>query len=613
MAVRRIARESQQTEYKSSWQDEYLEWICGYANSRGGKLYVGVNDDGYVVGLADTRFLLDELPNKAASLMGVMLDVDHFAADGRGENIKHAVVPADVARKPANLYARGVLTPEAVADIDAAPDDVSRATPAVTALYDAAPGLVRQLRASEDYRHKLARDLDTWRRANPVHVAPDGSVEYVCITVRPYPNGISLHGRYYLRTGGTNREMTGMALSDFLLERAGRHWDGMPMPGMTAEDLDHAAIDAYRAKAIERGRHTEADVSVSDGQVVSDLKLLDEAPGGDGSLTRAAVLMFPADPERFVVGASVKVAYYAPEGAYGQNKADDIIYQDEVRGPLMTQADRVVELVYTKYLKALTSYEGLQRIETFMAPREAFREIILNAINHKLYESGNPIQISVYEDRIVVFNQGHWPEDIDPDNVYTTKHSSYPHNPSLSRTFFNAGEIEAYGGGFARIRMECDRHDAPYPELAVTPNGVTVVVRACEQYMRLLRYGRYWETYPEFRRRDATLLEDADGEWITDEDGAPILVERTEALDASTLASIDRMTDILSERLTDREKEKIDPLFQYLKSHDVIDVRVAMQLTGKSSSTANRYIGRLVELGVLVQEGQSRSTVYRRA
>lgn len=108
-----------------------------------------------------------------------------------------------------------------------------------------------------------------------------------------------------------------------------------------------------------------------------------------------------------------------------------------------------------------------------------------------------------------MFNQGHWPEDIDPGDVYTTKHSSYPHNPILSRTFFNAGEIEAYGGGFARIRMECDRHDAPYPELAVTPNGVTVVVRACEQYMRLLRYGRYWETYPEFRRRDATLLEDA--------------------------------------------------------------------------------------------------------
>ncbi len=107
---------------------------------------------------------------------------------------------------------------------------------------------------------------------------------------------------------------------------------------------------------------------------------------------------------------------------YGANKSDDIIYHDEIRGPLMLQVDKVVDIVYSKYLKALTSYEGLQRIETYMSPRGAFREVILNAINHKLYESGNPIQISVYEDRIVVFNQGHWPEDIDLNEVYRKKH-----------------------------------------------------------------------------------------------------------------------------------------------------------------------------------------------
>ena len=216
---------------------------------------------------------------------------------------------------------------------------------------------------------------------------------------------------------------------------------------------------------------------------------------------RAAVLMFHPDPERFVTGASVKVAYYAPEGAYGANKSDDIIYQDEVHGPLMLQADKVVDLVYTKYLKALTSYEGLQRVETYMTPRGAFREVILNAINHKLYESGNPVQVSVYDDRIVVFNQGRWPEDIDLADVYTRKHSSYPHNPNLSKVFFNAGEIEAYGGGFAKIKIECDRYGAPYPELTVTPNGVTVEMKACELYLKLLKYGRYWKTYPEFKSR----------------------------------------------------------------------------------------------------------------
>jgi hypothetical protein len=41
-------RESQKTEYKSSWQEEYFEWINGYANAKGGKLYIGVNDDGYL-------------------------------------------------------------------------------------------------------------------------------------------------------------------------------------------------------------------------------------------------------------------------------------------------------------------------------------------------------------------------------------------------------------------------------------------------------------------------------------------------------------------------------------------------------------------------------------
>ena len=45
------SQESQQTEWKWSWQDEYLKWICGYANTEGGTLFIGVNDDGYVVGI----------------------------------------------------------------------------------------------------------------------------------------------------------------------------------------------------------------------------------------------------------------------------------------------------------------------------------------------------------------------------------------------------------------------------------------------------------------------------------------------------------------------------------------------------------------------------------
>ena len=32
--------EQQNIEYKSSWHDDYLKWICGFANTQGGKIYI---------------------------------------------------------------------------------------------------------------------------------------------------------------------------------------------------------------------------------------------------------------------------------------------------------------------------------------------------------------------------------------------------------------------------------------------------------------------------------------------------------------------------------------------------------------------------------------------
>ena len=41
-------------------------------------------------------------------------------------------------------------------------------------------------------------------------------------------------------------------------------------------------------------------------------------------------------------------------------------YQDEVHGSLIEQIDKTIDLVYTKYMKALIEYKGVQRIERFM-------------------------------------------------------------------------------------------------------------------------------------------------------------------------------------------------------------------------------------------------------
>ena len=43
--------ENQNVEYKESWRDEYLKWLCGFANAQGGSMYIGVNDSGNIVGV----------------------------------------------------------------------------------------------------------------------------------------------------------------------------------------------------------------------------------------------------------------------------------------------------------------------------------------------------------------------------------------------------------------------------------------------------------------------------------------------------------------------------------------------------------------------------------
>ena len=70
--------EHQTIEWKESWHDEFLEWICGYANAYGGTLYIGKNDNGDVVGLSDKdrKKLLEVIPNKITDTMGIVADVN---------------------------------------------------------------------------------------------------------------------------------------------------------------------------------------------------------------------------------------------------------------------------------------------------------------------------------------------------------------------------------------------------------------------------------------------------------------------------------------------------------------------------------------------------------
>lgn len=362
--------ESQNTEYKSIWKDEYLKWICGFANARGGTIFIGKDDNGSVVGVNNAKKLLEDLPNKITTVLGIVAEVN-------------------------------------------------------------------------------------------LHETEQG--DYIEIVVEPQPNPVSCKGEYHYRSGSTKQELKGAALDKFLLCKQGKHWDSVPVPHVTVTDLKQETFDFFRKKGVKSNRLSEDVLTDSNELLLNNLKLTD----GD-YLKRAAVLLFHPDPEKFVTNAYIKIGFFESDS--------DLRFQDEVHGNLFEQVEKTMELLFTKYIKAMISYDDIYRIETFEYPKEAVREALLNAIAHKDYTGATPIQISVYKDKIMIWNYGELPENWTIDTLQK-KHSSIPHNPDISNAFFRIGYIEAWGRGIRKMNEQCAAAGLPQPLYYYESSGFWVVFR----------------------------------------------------------------------------------------------------------------------------------------
>ncbi len=189
-------------------------------------------------------------------------------------------------------------------------------------------------------------------------------------------------------------------------------------------------------------------------------------------LTNAAMLLFSKDPEQWQLGAYVKIGYFESDA--------DLLYQDEIHGSILEQIDKIVELVYLKYMRAKITYEGMQRIERYFVPEEALREALLNALCHKQYQSGVPIQISVYEDKLYIANCGCLPENWTLENLMR-KHASSPYNPNIAHVFYLAGFIESWGRGVEKICAACRKDGVPQPVYTVNPGDIMIQFTAPEE------------------------------------------------------------------------------------------------------------------------------------
>ena len=362
------ARESQNIEYKSSWHDKYLEWICGFANAQGAVMYFGVNDDHEVIGLENVDRLMEDIPNKIVTTMGIVADVNLLEQNG---------------------------------------------------------------------------------------------LEYIEVVVTPSNIPINYKGKYYYRSGSTMQELRGPALQQFVLKKMGRSWDDITNDFATIDDLDKSAIDYFLRKGFENGRISDEERNAPIEVVLENLNLVNE----EGKLKNAALLLFAKRPQRYFTCVQFKIGRFSGSEA-------NLIFQDVIEGNIIQMADRVVEILKSKYLTMPITFKGMDRIEKLEVPEEALREILYNAIAHKDY-TGAPIQMRVWDDYCEVWNEGELPTGYTPETLLE-QHSSRPRNRNIANTFFKAGFIDAWGRGYKKIREGFEGAGLPMPKIENVDGGVKV-------------------------------------------------------------------------------------------------------------------------------------------
>lgn len=363
-----IMDESQNVEWKQSWHDDYLKWICGFANAEGGRIFIGKDDQGNVVHLHDFKALMDKIPNKIRDQLGIMCQVSLRGKSGQ---------------------------------------------------------------------------------------------KYIEIEVPPYEVAVSLRGRYYFRSGSTKMELTGVALTDFLLKKSRKSWDDVLEPNATLSDIDEDSLNIFLKDAKGAGRMPRFS-GLKMPEVLDKLRLLT-----DDGLKRAAIVLFGKDPNKFYPNMSVRI------GRFGRNSAD-LRFHEIIEGNLVRMLFDTIEVLGNKFLVRKINFQGIQRIEKGEYPQPALREMLLNALIHRTF-MGPPVQIRVFDEQISVWNEGTLPFG---QTIETLKkvHNSRPRNPILADVCFKGGYIDTWGMGTLKIINSCADAGLPEPDIEEMDGGLMVTL-----------------------------------------------------------------------------------------------------------------------------------------
>ena len=269
---------------------------------------------------------------------------------------------------------------------------------------------------------------------------PGGDVAVVEVHPSDLPP-VRYKGRVHIRVGPRKaiaNEQEERVLSERRVAQA-KSFDAQPCTESKIEDLALGQFDAYRREAVDA--ETIAANHRPLEQQLASLRLYDP---DRHCATNAGMLLVGKNPRFFLPGAYVQYLELP-----GTSLTEVPIDQAEVAGDLQNVLKELLGRLRLLVKTAMVQVNPLQEKLVPNYPEGAVRELLMNAVMHRNYNSNSPIRFYVFADHIEIQNPGGLYGEATLANFPTR--NSY-RNPVIAEALKSLGFVNRFGYGVQRAQ-----------------------------------------------------------------------------------------------------------------------------------------------------------------
>lgn len=241
-------------------------------------------------------------------------------------------------------------------------------------------------------------------------------------------------------------------------------FDAMACEQATLDDLDFEQISKI-VRAARRGWNFPLAADAEPRKILRHLHLLD----GD-RVTNAAVLLFGKDPQRFLGSSEIKCVHF-----HGAEPVEPMLSSKTYKGSVFDLFYQAVDYVLGRIdLSVGTRAESVRAPRTYELPKEVVEEAIINAVAHRNYAHGGNVRVTLFSDRLEVWNPGQLASGSTPKHL-RAGHGSIPANRLLAKVLYLVEYMETMGVGTTDMIARCAAAGLPEPEFS-DDNGFAVTI-----------------------------------------------------------------------------------------------------------------------------------------